>query len=53
MQCSKCAIARKKCSPAQEHHCPLNYTGNYKGMKATATLETVVKVWENFKGIFH
>ena len=50
MKCSKCAAARKKCSPVQAHNCPLNYVGSSKGMEATAALEMVVEVWDNFNG---
>ena len=50
MKCSKCAAARKMCSPVAEHFCPLNYAGSSKGMEATAALEMVVEVWKTFNG---
>ena len=50
MNCSKCASAHKKCCPVQQHDCPLNYAGSSKGMEASAALEMVIEVWDNFNG---
>ncbi len=50
MKCSKCAAARKKYSHVQAHNCPLDYVASSKGMEATAALEMVGEVWDNFNG---
>ena len=50
MKCSKCHFASKKCVPAEEHDCPLNYVGSSKGMEATAALEMVIDIYTTHTG---